>query len=172
MPRKRTEQVPVYDTPANPVVPQIQETPPSLFQKGGTAYKGDPRGRLGLYTALHVPPGISICFRLAPGGTAGSLDFQEAKREGWVPANKEQTTSDYDEAVRDGKICLPVFEEGADGYVRVGQHVLMWNYKQEVEAAYIESVQRAAATLSPKGVTVFEDREEEVEAALTYEDTN
>ncbi len=172
--RKNTQpldNVPTYEEPApppEPVAPTGNAAPPHFRKGGGTAHKGDPRGKLDMYVPLYVPPGIAVAFYLAPGSPQGALSFQEAKMRGYVPATPELVTSDYDEAVKNQLICLPVYERSADGYVQVGPHVLMWRYTDEHEAEYNASLQRALSLNYASSVKVYEDEEEEIEAAIKY----
>jgi len=162
MARKKFEEV------TQETQPQVPEAPPPRFvRKGGTAFRGDNRGRIGLYQPLFVPKGVAIRFTLAPTSLEGNQDFTEARMNGWEPCTPDQVTRDYEEAVRENIIALAVYEEGPDGYVRVGPHVLMWKPKAEWEEQYKEDIARAMHMASP-GVHVMEDHEEELEAAVHF----
>jgi hypothetical protein len=157
----------IYDTPAEPPREAVVEAPPPKFtRKGGTAFRGNPRGRLSLYEPLYVPPGVSIRFSLAPRGLDGQKDFTESKMNGWEPCTPEQVTNDYETAVRENIIALSLYEVSPEGYVQVGPHVLMWRPKAEVVQNYLESVRAALNYPTPEGVRVLENREEEAEAEV------
>jgi len=157
----------IYDTPVEPPrEAQVEAPPPKFTRKGGTAFRGNTRGRLSLYEPLYVPPGVSVRFTLAPHSLDGQKSFAEAKMNGWEPCTPEQVTGDYDTAVREGLIALSVYETSPEGYVQVGPHVLMWKPKSEVTQEYLESVRRALNYPTPEGVRVLENREEEAEAEV------
>ena len=76
----------IYDTPNEPPREVVVDAPPPKFtRKGGTAFRGNTRGRLSLYEPLYVPNGVSIRFALAPRGLDGQKDFTEAKMNGCKP---------------------------------------------------------------------------------------
>ena len=157
----------IYDTPNEPPREVVVDAPPPKFtRKGGTAFRGNTRGRLSLYEPLYVPNGVSIRFALAPHGLDGQKDFTEAKMDGWEPCTPEQVTNDYETAVRENIIALSVYNVSPEGYVQVGPHVLMWRPKSEVTQEYLESVRRALNYPTPEGVRVFENHEEEAEAEV------
>jgi hypothetical protein len=157
----------IYDTPSEPPREAVVEAPPPKFvRKGGTAFRGNTRGRLSLYEPLYVPNGVSIRFALAPRGLDGQKDFTEAKMNGWEPCTPDQVTSDYETAVRENVIALSVYEVSPEGYVQVGPHVLMWRPKSETLQEYLESVRTALNYPTPEGVRVLENREEEAEAEV------
>jgi hypothetical protein len=157
----------IYDTPSEPPREVAVDAPPPKFtRKGGTAFRGNTRGRLSLYEPLYVPNGVSIRFALAPHSLDGQKDFTEAKMNGWEPCTPEQVTNDYEAAVREGLIALSVYETSPEGYVQVGPHILMWRPKSEVVQEYLESVRTALNYPTPEGVRVFENREEEAEAEV------
>jgi hypothetical protein len=157
----------IYDTPNEPPREVVVNAPPPKFtRKGGTAFRGNTRGRLSLYEPLYVPNGVSIRFALAPHGLDGQKDFTEAKMNGWEPCTPDQVTNDYETAVRENIIALGVYDVSAEGYVQVGPHILMWRPKSEVTQEYLESVRAALNYPTPDGVRVFENREEEAEAEV------
>jgi len=157
----------IYDTPKEPPREVVVDSPPPKFvRKGGTAFRGNTRGRLSLYEPLYVPHGVSIRFALAPQSLDGKKDFTEARMNGWEPCVPEQVTSDYETAVRDNVIGLGVYEKSPEGYVQVGPHILMWRPKFEATQAYLESARKALNYSTPQDVRLFEDREEEAEAEI------
>jgi hypothetical protein len=157
----------IYDTPSEPPREVAVDAPPPKFtRKGGTAFRGNTRGRLSLYEPLYVPNGVSIRFALAPHGLDGQKDFTGAKMNGWEPCTPEQVTNDYETAVRENIIALSVYDVSPEGYVQVGPHILMWRPKSEVVQEYLESVRTALNYPTPDGVRVFENREEEAEAEV------
>jgi len=157
----------IYDTPKEPPREVVVDSPPPRFvRKGGTAFRGNSRGRLSLYEPLYVPSGVSIRFALAPNGLDGQKSFTEARMNGWEPCTPEQVTNDYETAVRENVIALSVYETSPQGYVQVGPHILMWRPKSEVTQEYLESVRSALNYPTPEEVRVFENREEEAEAEV------
>jgi len=157
----------IYGTPDEPPREVAVDAPPPKFtRKGGTAFRGNTRGRLSLYEPLYVPPGVAIRFSLSPHSLDGQKDFSEAKMNGWEPCTPDQVTNDYETAVRENIIALSVYEVSSEGYVQVGPHVLMWRPKSEVTQEYLESVRTALNYPTPDGVRVFENREEEAEAEV------
>jgi hypothetical protein len=157
----------IYNTPNEPPREvEVEAPPPKFTRKGGTAFRGNTRGRLSLYEPLYVPNGVSVRFALAPHGLDGQKDFTEAKMNGWEPCTPEQVTSDYEKAARENIIALPIYEVSPEGYVQVGPHVLMWRPKAEALQGYLESVRGVLNYPTPEGVRVFENREEEAEAEV------
>jgi len=157
----------IYDTPAEPPREvEVEAPPPKFTRKGGTAFRGNTRGRLSLYEPLYVPNGVSIRFALAPHGLDGQKSFTEAKMNGWEPCTPDQVTNDYETAVRENIIALSVYDVSPEGYVQVGPHILMWKPKSEATQEYLDSVRRALNYPTPEGVRVFENREEEAEAEV------
>ncbi len=157
----------IYHRPAEPPREvEVEAPPPKFVRKGGTAFRGNTRGRLSLYEPLYVPNGVSIRFTLVPHSLDGQKDFTEAKMNGWEPCTPEQVTSDYETAVRENIIALPVYEVSPEGYVQVGPHVLMWRPKSEALQEYLESVRSVLNYPAPKDVLVLENREEEAEAEV------
>ncbi len=162
----RTDEV-IYHRPAEPPREvEVEAPPPKFVRKGGTAFRGNTRGRLSLYEPLYVPNGVSIRFALAPHSLDGQKDFTEAKMNGWEPCTREQVTTDYETAVRENIIALPVYEVSPEGYVQVGPHILMWRPKSETLKEYLESVRLALNYSAPKEVLVLENREEEAETEV------
>jgi hypothetical protein len=157
----------IYGTPSEPPREAVVEAPPPKFvRKGGTAFRGNTRGRLGLYEPLYVPKGVAIRFSLAPKSLDGQKDFTEAKMQGWEPCTPDQVTNDYETAVRENIIALSVYEVSPEGYVQVGPHVLMWRPQAEFVRDYLEAVRTMLNYPAPDGVTVYENREEEAEAEV------
>lgn len=57
----------IYHRPAEPPREvEVEAPPPKFVRKGGTAFRGNARGRLSLYEPLYVPNGVAIRFALAP----------------------------------------------------------------------------------------------------------
>ncbi len=157
----------IYDTPNEPPREvEVEAPPPKFTRKGGTAFRGNTRGRLSLYEPLYVPGGVSIRFTLAPHSLDGQKDFTEAKMNGWEPCVPEQVTNDYETAVKENIIALSVYDTSPEGYVQVGPHILMWKPKSEATQEYLEAVRRALNYPTPEGVRVFENRDEEAEAEV------
>jgi hypothetical protein len=157
----------IYHRPAEPPREvEVEAPPPKFVRKGGTAFRGNARGRLSLYEPLYVPNGVAIRFALAPHSLDGQKDFTEAKMNGWEPCVPEQVTNDYEKAVRENIIALPVYEVSPEGYVQVGPHILMWRPKSETVQEYLESVRQVLNYPAPEEVLVLENREEEAEAEV------
>jgi hypothetical protein len=157
----------IYDTPVEPPREVVVEPPPPKFtRKGGTAFRGNTRGRVSLYEPLYVPNGVSIRFALSPHSLDGQKDFAEAKMAGWEPCTPDQVTNDYETAVRENIIALSVYETSPEGYVQVGPHILMWRPKSEALQEYLSSVRTALNYPTPEGVLVLENSEEEDEVEV------
>lgn len=164
--RKRTEET--YEAPQVPAELPAEPAPNKFVEAYQAAvFKADTRGRVSPFEPLYLPKGIRLSFRLSGGDLRGSQDYRDALFNGWVPLPKELVTTDLEEAQREDKVCLLAFEEGADGTVRVGPHVVMFKTEEAYMERYLADLKRLQSQAETRA-EVYEDRSEEAEATIEY----
>lgn len=167
MPRKKKAEE-TYEVPQAPTELPTQPAPDKFVEAYRAAvFRADTRGRVSPFEPLYLPKGIRLSFRLSGSDLQASQDYRDALFNGWVPLPRELATTDLEEAQREDKVCLLAFEEGADGTVRVGSHVVMFKTEEAYMERYLADLRRLQ-TQAETRAEVYEDRSEEAEAAIEY----
>lgn len=171
MPRKK-ETVDIYEKGQltnQPEQVEVSETDggelPEGFKKlfGAIKHKKANLGRGGVYQPVYVPKGVRVFFYLAPGASPeAAAEIKLAEANGIFPLPPELATTDIDDAIANGKVCLLHYEV-IDNQVRVGHHVAMVRLYEEWFKTYMKQLKELESVLNYRrlGVEVSELRSEE-----------